>query len=39
MRNLYTTKLITTMSIGSIAFRKTSSQKIPGGEYEIGDWP
>jgi len=31
MRNLYTTKLIATMSVGQIAFRKTSSLKISGG--------
>jgi len=38
MRNLYTTELIATMSIGQIAFRKTSSLKISGGKFELGYW-
>jgi len=38
MRNLHTTELIATMSIGQIAFRKTSSLKISGGKFELGCW-
>jgi len=36
MRNLYTTELIATMSIGQIAFRNTSSLKISGEKFELG---
>jgi len=38
MRNLYTTEVIATMSIGQIAFRKTSSLKISGGKFELVYW-
>jgi len=38
MRNLYTTELIATMSIGQIAFCKTSSLKISGRKFELSYW-